>query len=266
MPKTKPKASTYTCLFCQATFEYRGPLALHISTHLGADGFACPICKKVFKRYDGLEKHFIIHSGAKDHPCEYCDKIFGRKDKLAHHTRVVHYNIRPHKCMTCDKGFAEPRALRAHMRTHTGLKPYKCSKCGVLFSSASSHDAHVKYRCKYGSYTESYVEALPDGNVVTSTAHRLAISPTLVANVARITTSDAVATITEHEHLGVGAIVKSVRQEKVGQNDGVTQSQGGAPEGNQSGLPNDNNLTVSVFYGMDFAASCPLDEIPEIIG
>ncbi len=283
-----PKAGIYPCNICNKVFKYPGRLVTHLSEHISGDTqFICPTCSTHFETYQLLQQHYSAHLSPR-FPCDFCSKDFGRPGQLERHTNSVHYQLRPHKCNFCGKLFTDPASLKRHSVTHSGARNYKCSNCGASSTTASNLAKHKKTRkCANNSYVQSTIQPLPDGNVATSTAHVVAISPTLVTTTASVATSSGITTITEHQHLGVGVTtvtafsqqspIASLQQpsgttlspaelaHRLDDVDNMIQEElAGSLAGNQPGLSNDNNLTTSVFYGVDFAASCPLDEIPEI--
>ncbi len=258
-----PKAGIYPCNVCHEVFEYPAQLVSHLSVHiLGVEGFICPTCSMRFRTYQLLQQHYLVHSDP-SFPCDFCSKAFRREGALKQHRNAVHFKMKQHKCDLCNKSFAELANLRRHWKVHTGAKDYKCSNCGAFLATPYSLTQHKKTKkCANNSLVRSMIQPLPDGNVATSTAHVVAISPTLVTTTASVATPSGITTITEHQHLGVGVTTVTAFSQLSAT--ARLQQLAGSLVGNQSGLPNDNNLTTSVFYGVDFAASCPLDEIPEI--
>ena len=262
-----PKSGIYPCHVCNKVFKYPGRLVTHLSEHISGDTeFICPTCSMHFETYQLLQQHYSAHLSPR-FPCNFCSKDFGRPGQLERHTNSVHHQLRPHKCTSCGKRFTDPAVLQRHAVTHSGARDHKCSDCGALFTTACNLYRHKgTRRCANrranNSYVQSMIQPLPDGNVATSTAHVVAISPTLVTTTASVATSSGITTITEHQHLGVGVTTVTAFSQQSAT--ARLQQLAGSLAGNKSGLSNDNNLTTSVFYGVDFAASCPLDELPEI--
>ncbi|XP_065073956.1 zinc finger protein 883-like [Ochlerotatus camptorhynchus] len=128
----KPKKS-YTCSYCDKSFDHRNHWKSHELTHTGKRTHLCNICGKSFiydsslKRH--LKNHLKIHNGdAEKYACTICSKTFSRKDSLkAHHD--VHLNLKAYQCDQCGKQFVHQYTLKGHMKLHNVEKTHHCEFC-----------------------------------------------------------------------------------------------------------------------------------------
>lgn len=114
-----PTSRRYACRFkdCGKTFEMKGTLAWHQSSHASKKTFKCSICGESFLKNFNLTQHMQTHTGEK-----------------------------PFKCNMCEQSFAQKGNLNVHVRTHTGEKPFKCSTCGESFSRNTGLTKHIRTR------------------------------------------------------------------------------------------------------------------------
>ena len=80
--------------------------------------YRCGECNKCFTRRDNLRVHMRKHSG--DFRCAQCRRQFSQNRHLLDHVKAVH-EARRLQCVFCQKWYSTRRALKQHVRTHTGL-------------------------------------------------------------------------------------------------------------------------------------------------
>lgn len=78
--------------------------------------------------------------------CTVCNKNL-EKRAMKKHMRS-HTGERPYICEYCRKGFSSSHALKTHIRQHTKEKPYVCEHCPMAFPQKVSLITHIKSKHK----------------------------------------------------------------------------------------------------------------------
>lgn len=161
----------YPCRFCDQVFAFSGVLKAHIRTHLGISPYQCNICEYIAADKAALIRHLRTHSGERPYICKICEYPFTVKANCERHLRKKHLKITRKEieknieyvtsnaaemvdafcspdtvCKFCGEDLKHYRALRIHMRTHSGChkkKPFECKECGTTFSAKRNCVHHI---------------------------------------------------------------------------------------------------------------------------
>lgn len=126
--KTKSGTVLFRCKVCNAEFDSRKRILLHVPMHRNSEAamsrsshmpsqsiYSCLLCNKTFDEKYEQEMHMAAHK--ENNTLELVkktDKKSSTKSKG------------PHKCQYCDKEFNRPHEKVKHERVHTNEKPYAC--------------------------------------------------------------------------------------------------------------------------------------------
>ena len=113
----------------------------------------CKQCGSNFKTKKGLWFHTQSKHLGVTHKCDECEKVYNVKPALDRHKNVVHKGIR-YKCDQCPVMLYTPRALRNHLKRHSGEKE-PCDVCDKVFSNYAKLRRH-KNQDHLGSSVEMY--------------------------------------------------------------------------------------------------------------
>nr|XP_033790644.1 ras-responsive element-binding protein 1 isoform X2 [Geotrypetes seraphini] len=161
----------YPCRFCDQVFAFSGVLRAHVRTHLGISPYQCNICDYIAADKAALIRHLRTHSGERPYICKICHYPFTVKANCERHLRKKHLKMTRKDieknieyissntpemvdafcspdtvCRYCGDDLKHYRALRMHMRTHSGLqkkKPFACKECGTTFSAKRNCIHHI---------------------------------------------------------------------------------------------------------------------------
>ncbi|XP_038624032.1 ras-responsive element-binding protein 1-like [Tachyglossus aculeatus] len=163
----------YPCRFCDQVFTFSGVLRAHIRSHLGISPYQCNICDYIAADKAALIRHLRTHSGERPYICKICHYPFTIKANCERHLRKKHLKVTRKDieknieyissnasemlnsfcsldtvCRLCGEDLKHYRALRIHMRNHSGgcqkgHKPFKCKECSTAFSAKHSCVHHI---------------------------------------------------------------------------------------------------------------------------
>ncbi|XP_062986409.1 ras-responsive element-binding protein 1 isoform X1 [Elgaria multicarinata webbii] len=161
----------YPCRFCDQVFPFSGVLRAHIRSHLGISPYQCNICDYIAADKAALIRHLRTHSGERPYICKICHYPFTVKANCERHLRKKHLKTTRKDieknieyvasnaaemvdafcspdtvCKFCGEDLKHYRALRIHMRTHSGCqkkKPFECKECGTAFSAKRNCIHHI---------------------------------------------------------------------------------------------------------------------------
>uniref|UniRef100_A0A8B9Q860 Ras-responsive element-binding protein 1 n=1 Tax=Apteryx owenii TaxID=8824 RepID=A0A8B9Q860_APTOW len=161
----------YPCRFCDQVFAFSGVLRAHIRSHLGISPYQCNICDYIAADKAALIRHLRTHSGERPYICKICHYPFTVKANCERHLRKKHLKVTRKDieknieyvtsnaaemvdafcspdtvCKLCGEDLKHYRALRIHMRTHSGCqkkKPFECKECGTTFSAKRNCIHHI---------------------------------------------------------------------------------------------------------------------------
>ncbi|XP_053915713.1 ras-responsive element-binding protein 1 isoform X1 [Cuculus canorus] len=161
----------YPCRFCDQVFAFSGVLRAHIRSHLGISPYQCNICDYIAADKAALIRHLRTHSGERPYICKICHYPFTVKANCERHLRKKHLKVTRKDieknieyvtsnaaemvdafcspdtvCKLCGEDMKHYRALRIHMRTHSGCqkkKPFECKECGSAFSAKRNCIHHI---------------------------------------------------------------------------------------------------------------------------
>ncbi|XP_015472926.1 ras-responsive element-binding protein 1 isoform X3 [Parus major] len=161
----------YPCRFCDQVFAFSGVLRAHIRSHLGISPYQCNICDYIAADKAALIRHLRTHSGERPYICKICHYPFTVKANCERHLRKKHLKTTRKDieknieyvtsnaaemvdafcspdtvCKLCGEDLKHYRALRIHMRTHSGCqkkKPFECKECGTAFSAKRNCIHHI---------------------------------------------------------------------------------------------------------------------------
>ena len=98
---------------CQASFERRGLLDIHLRIHEN-NVFYCRFCPFSTAQYGNLQAHERLHFGIENYCCTECEKTFSRKALLKSHFDAVHEGIKA-ECPLCSLRGSLSR-IQTHIR------------------------------------------------------------------------------------------------------------------------------------------------------
>ncbi|CAN8184373.1 unnamed protein product [Coccothraustes coccothraustes] len=161
----------YPCRFCDQVFAFSGVLRAHIRSHLGISPYQCNICDYIAADKAALIRHLRTHSGERPYICKICHYPFTVKANCERHLRKKHLKTTRKDieknieyvtsnaaemvdafcspdtvCKLCGEDLKHYRALRIHMRTHSGCqkkKLFECKECGTAFSAKRNCIHHI---------------------------------------------------------------------------------------------------------------------------
>ncbi|XP_036603965.1 ras-responsive element-binding protein 1 isoform X2 [Trichosurus vulpecula] len=166
----------YPCRFCDQVFAFSGVLRAHVRSHLGISPYQCNICDYIAADKAALIRHLRTHSGERPYICKICHYPFTVKANCERHLRKKHLKATRKEieknieyvssnaaemvdafcspdtvCRLCGEDLKHYRALRIHMRTHSGgaagchkgRKPFECKECGTAFSTKRNCVHHI---------------------------------------------------------------------------------------------------------------------------
>ncbi|XP_074400092.1 ras-responsive element-binding protein 1 isoform X3 [Zonotrichia albicollis] len=161
----------YPCRFCDQVFAFSGVLRAHIRSHLGISPYQCNICDYIAADKAALIRHLRTHSGERPYICKICHYPFTVKANCERHLRKKHLKTTRKDieknieyvtsnaaemvdafcspdtvCKLCGEDLKHYRALRIHMRTHSGCqkkKPFECKECGTAFTAKRNCIHHI---------------------------------------------------------------------------------------------------------------------------
>ncbi|XP_042320588.1 ras-responsive element-binding protein 1 isoform X2 [Sceloporus undulatus] len=161
----------YPCRFCDQVFPFSGVLRAHIRSHLGISPYQCNICDYIAADKAALIRHLRTHSGERPYICKICQYPFTVKANCERHLRKKHLKTTRKEieknieyvasnaaemvdafcspdtvCKFCGEDLKHYRALRIHMRAHSGCqkkKPFECKECGTAFSAKRNCIHHL---------------------------------------------------------------------------------------------------------------------------
>ncbi|XP_068959636.1 ras-responsive element-binding protein 1 isoform X2 [Petaurus breviceps papuanus] len=166
----------YPCRFCDQVFAFSGVLRAHVRSHLGISPYQCNICDYIAADKAALIRHLRTHSGERPYICKICHYPFTVKANCERHLRKKHLKATRKDieknieyvssnaaemvdafcspdtvCRLCGEDLKHYRALRIHMRTHSGgaagcqkgRKPFECKECGTAFSTKRNCVHHI---------------------------------------------------------------------------------------------------------------------------
>ncbi|KAH0617942.1 hypothetical protein JD844_016730, partial [Phrynosoma platyrhinos] len=161
----------YPCRFCDQVFPFSGVLRAHIRSHLGISPYQCNICDYIAADKAALIRHLRTHSGERPYICKICQYPFTVKANCERHLRKKHLKMTRKEieknieyvasnaaemvdafcspdtvCKFCGEDLKHYRALRIHMRAHSGCqkkKPFECKECGTAFSAKRNCIHHL---------------------------------------------------------------------------------------------------------------------------
>ncbi|XP_074064385.1 ras-responsive element-binding protein 1 isoform X2 [Macrotis lagotis] len=166
----------YPCRFCDQVFAFSGVLRAHVRSHLGISPYQCNICDYIAADKAALIRHLRTHSGERPYICKICHYPFTVKANCERHLRKKHLKATRKDieknieyvssnaaemvdafcspdtvCRLCGEDLKHYRALRVHMRTHSGVapncqkgrKPFECKECGTAFSTKRNCVHHI---------------------------------------------------------------------------------------------------------------------------
>ncbi|KAJ1200637.1 hypothetical protein NDU88_004458 [Pleurodeles waltl] len=161
----------YPCRFCDQIFNFSGVLRAHMRSHLGISPYQCNICDYIAADKAALIRHLRTHSGERPYICKICHYPFTVKANCERHLRKKHLKVTRKDieknieyvtsnttdlvdamcspdtvCKYCGDDLKHYRALRIHLRTHSGLqkkKPFECKECGTAFSAKRNCIHHI---------------------------------------------------------------------------------------------------------------------------
>lgn len=116
----------HECQLCNTKYVTTGELKSHIShIHSTVKPFACPHtdCDKAYVSKGPLHIHMLSHLNTKLYICNFCGKGLATPASLKQH-QLVHSDIKPNKCAICSKRFSNCETLRKHMDIHADNKEF----------------------------------------------------------------------------------------------------------------------------------------------
>ena len=135
----------YLCKYCNKSYKLKGFLFQHIGSRHGVEKpYECDQCDAAFEDKIGLSVHIETHIVKKPPlvlQCSQCDRTFKTNAAFVLHQRK---HREPFACDYCGKKYAWKSLFTIHLRTHTGEKPYECSLCNKAFVKKGHLTQHLK--------------------------------------------------------------------------------------------------------------------------
>ncbi|KRT85928.1 zinc finger protein [Oryctes borbonicus] len=144
-PQTGKKS--FSCQYCQKTFQNPANLAKHQQMHVGSSPYKCEHCKKSFTSKFKLVRHVLIHSDKKPFSCTVCERTFHRKDHLNNHVKVHSPSKKVHICEKpdCKKEYTSSLSYKKHLALHEAEEGnLECQICLRKFDTKSEIMYHLK--------------------------------------------------------------------------------------------------------------------------
>lgn len=171
----------YACLVCERSFAEKLTLRWHLVIHNTNESKRCEICGEGFRMLDEFDNHMAWHKNGdtSDHgkkaenprsatlaeksEGEIIECADGDDEAMAMASRAEIVNGRV-KCEICERTLVDRKALKLHIRLHTGKNLHRCTLCQRGFSKRSHLQRHLVSHEKKIKVTETGVKYSGNNN------------------------------------------------------------------------------------------------------
>lgn len=146
---TSKSENKYKCLHCDAIFNKKDTLLLHMSTN--DHNKMCIHCNKVFVSDKRLRLHLQTHGSKKCFYCNTCGLSFKMKKYLTSH--MLKHGESQFTCSICNHKFKRQDILSRHIKSHQNTKKLQCPfrdklNCKMEFTRTDKLKLHINYHTK----------------------------------------------------------------------------------------------------------------------